>query len=311
MNRPPFDLANSHVASLTPKQLTAGVRELEWCRDELATFDVFSIEDRDDPSITALETAIDEAVLSLFEKESAEFKRFRRDSLVDNAYFSLAYPTPIHEVRAGLAAGVEDALERLSEAISALRDMLIILGADQGMSHSQPPAQETYFDEPSAPPPPLQAAPASIPQGSNEVLLVGGRDDTASSSISGFLTQVDLSPVPFDSSGPGYLSGFSMQNSAGFAIIVVTPDDVRTRNDPNTSPDFQPSPSQEVVFRVGFLTGLLGPDRVCLMVVDDAELDLTEFGIQSIPMDAGEGWMLVLAKTIKSAGLPIDLNKAI
>lgn len=310
MNRPPFDLANSHVATLSPKQLLAGVRELEWCRDELATFDVFSIEDRDDSRITALEKAIDEAILSLFDRESVEYKRFRREGLVDNAYFSLAYPTPIHEVRAGLAAGVEDALERLSEAIAALRDMLIILGVDQGVSRAEtlPAPDESLAPAMNIAGPPPHAV---IPQGSNEVLLVCGRDDAAASAVSGFLTQVDLNPIPFDGAGPGVLGNFSMQNSAGFAVVIVTPDDVRTLNDPNSSPDFLPCPTQEVVFRLGFLTGILGPERVCTMLVDDAQLDLSEYGIQSMPLDSGDGWMLLLAKTIKSAGLPIDLNKAI
>ena len=302
MSRQPFDIASSRIPLLPAKKLQAGVRELEWCREELANFDVMSVQERDDPRIDALEAAIEDAVLSLFEKDSPEYQRFRRDSLVDNACFSLAYPTPIHEVRQGLRAGMDDELIRLDEAISALKEGLSVLGADAAAPAPAPrPAAA-----PVAPAFNGATAPAAAVASGVEVAIVQSRDDDAGAIVTEFLIQLGLSPVI--STGAEMLD---QCRSAGFAVVMASPDDIRTLNDPQTSPDFKPCATQDVVFKLGYLAGTLGPDRICALLLGDVDLPFDQFGIHSTPMDPAEGWKLDVAKMIKSAGVPIDLNRAI
>ena len=307
MSRQPFDIATSRIPLLPAKKLHAGVRELEWCREELANFDVMSVHERGDPRIDALEAAIEEAVLSLFEKDSPEWARFRRDGLVDNACFSLAYPTPIHEVRQGLRAGMDDQLMRLDEAIFALKEGLDVLGEKEA-----PPMANPWPDAPTAAPPldaapAVEPAPAAIEPTGIGVAVVHSRDDSAGLAVTEFLAQLGLTPMPSTSSA----TTLDQLQGAGFAVILAAPDDIRTLNDPQTSPDFKPSATQEVVFKLGFLVGALGPQRVCALLLDDIQLPIDQFGIRATPMDPAEGWKLDIAKMVKAAGIPIDLNRAI
>lgn len=321
MNYVPFDLASSMILSLPVKKLEAGIRELEWCRQELEIFDVFSVEEREDSRVEALEAATDEAISSLFDRESPEYLRFRRESLVDNAYFSLAYPTPIHEIRQGLRAGMNDQLNRLEEAISAVTEGLSLLKGEP----AQTPPPESFAPEsftPGAPDsfddfdptPAFDHTETPAPGYSTDVFVVNSQNSTAKASVIEFLTQVDLTAIPLDngSDSEGSLPPtFDQLRRAGFAVIVMTPDDIRTLNDPQTSPDFKPCASEEVMFELGFFIGALGPERLCVLLVDSVELSLGQFDIRVTPMDAGEGWKLDLAKMLKTAGLPIDLNRAI
>lgn len=306
MSRQPFDIATSRIPLLPAKKLQAGVRELEWCREELANFDVMTVHERADPRIDALEAAIEDAMLSLFEKDSPECQRFRRDGLVDNACFSLAYPTPIHEVRQGLRAGMDDQLYRLDEAIVALKEGLAVLGADEMPRTPTPgPAPAATPAAPAAPSPMAASAPSVVPGG--EVVVVHSRDDSAGLAVTEFLAQLGLTPM----ASIGGTAALDQLQGTGFAVVLASPDDIRTLNDPQTSPDFKPCATQEVIFKLGFLVGTLGPQRIFVLLLDDVDLPLEHFGIRATQMDHAEGWKLDIAKMIKSAGIAIDLNRAI
>lgn len=311
MTRPPFDIASSRIPHLPPNKLQVGIRELRWCRDELANFDILSVHDRADPRIDALEAAIDDALLALFDRKSPEFQRFRRESLVDNACFSLAYPTPIHEIRQGLRTGLDDELERLDDAIAALESGLMIAGVDPEPPPPHEPAEPSFT--PDTPEVPL-APRTTAASGMRTVYVVASRNDAAKTQLVDFLASVDLEPVVLDCGGDAVRSGSPSADEirrAGFAVVLVTPDDIRTLNDPQTAPAFRPCPAQDVVFKLGFFVGAIGPKRVCALLLDEVEFPLDNSDVAAAIMDAAEGWKLVLAKKIKSAGVSIDLNRAI
>lgn len=311
MKRPPLDIASSRIPTLPPNKIQAGIRELKWCKEELEGLDVFSINNRDDPRISALETAIDEALLPLFDKDSPEFHRFRRSSLVDNACFSLAYPTPIHEIRDGLRSGVNDGIERLDEVVEALREGLEIIGAaKQAPKQSRLRSITKFMEKPFAAEPSPAPRPASIASPDKEICVVAsGNGKEHRNAVLDFIAQVDLTPVPAASS-TGEVS-LSKLRTINFAVVLLTPDDIRTLNDPQSSPDFHPGPAQEILFQLGFVVGAIGPDKVCALLVEESEVFLGQYEFAVTPMDRAEGWKLDLAKKMKSAGVPIDLNRAI
>lgn len=318
MNRPLLDIASSRIPTLPANKIQAGIRELKWCKEELEGFDVMSVSDRNDPRITALEHAIDEALLALFDRDSPEFHRFRRSSLVDNACFSLAYPTPIHEIRDGLRSGMKDEIERLDEVVGALKQGLEIIGANTKTAAPKPSRlraltklMERSFATDTAPPPP-QANRSPAPSASSaekEICIVAsGNCKEQRNMVLDFLARVDLTPVP--AGGSTGEASLSKLRAVKFAVVLLTPDDIRTINDPQSSPDFRPGPAQDVLFQLGFLLGAIGPDKVCALLIEEAEVDLGLSEFRITPMDRSEGWKLELAKKIKSAAVPIDLNRA-
>lgn len=64
------------------------------------------------------------------------------------------------------------------------------------------------------------------------------------------------------------------------------------------------------VFRLGFTAGRLGQERVCVLNSSPDGAGATNaFGLSHVTYDAGGGWRLDLARMLKRAGFPIDLNR--
>jgi hypothetical protein len=59
----------------------------------------------------------------------------------------------------------------------------------------------------------------------------------------------------------------------------------------------------------GFLLGALGASRVCLLLAGNSTPELDP--LTRVPFDPAGVWKLLLAREMKHAGLPIDLNKAL
>lgn len=60
----------------------------------------------------------------------------------------------------------------------------------------------------------------------------------------------------------------------------------------------------------GFLLGALGANHLCLLLPQQASAPGLD-SLDRIALDAGGVWRLLLAREMKTAGLDIDLNKAI
>ena len=64
----------------------------------------------------------------------------------------------------------------------------------------------------------------------------------------------------------------------------------------------------EVIFELGYFVGKLGRSKVMSFYKDELTLPSDYHGVLYVRLDADEGWKLRLAKEMKQAGLPIDLN---
>ena len=60
---------------------------------------------------------------------------------------------------------------------------------------------------------------------------------------------------------------------------------------------------------LGYFLGKLGRERVCVLYKEEVELPSDIHGILYVPMDSSDGWPQKLAREMKQAGLPIDMNK--
>lgn len=67
----------------------------------------------------------------------------------------------------------------------------------------------------------------------------------------------------------------------------------------------------EFLLDVGMLLGSVGPDRICFVLNGQPALAPQLDGIARHPMDGAGLWHLLLARTMRQAGLEVDLNRAI
>ena len=66
-----------------------------------------------------------------------------------------------------------------------------------------------------------------------------------------------------------------------------------------------------VLFELGYFIGTLGRDRVCALHETGVEILSDYSGVIYVTLDANNAWRLHLARELKAAGLPIDMNNAI
>jgi predicted nucleotide-binding protein len=94
------------------------------------------------------------------------------------------------------------------------------------------------------------------------------------------------------------------------AVVLLTADDRGGLSDTPFEKQ-KPRARQNVILELGFFLGRLGRDRVCALYEDGIEMPSDYDGVLFIPFDKAGAWQMLLAREIKEAGLPIDLNNAI
>ena len=127
-------------------------------------------------------------------------------------------------------------------------------------------------------------------------------DDGAKDSVARFVTDLELKPIILQEQpdkGDTVIEKLERCSSnVGYAIALVTPDDIGTLKDIE---DDEPNPRarQNVVFELGYFMGKLGRDRVCLLLKDQVELPSDIGGIVYISMDPNDGWKTRLQRNIR------------
>lgn len=106
--------------------------------------------------------------------------------------------------------------------------------------------------------------------------------------------------------GRTIIEKFEDHADVGFAIVLMTPDDVGALV--KEKDKLKPRARQNVIMELGFFLGKLGRKRVCALH-KDVEIPSDYKGVLYVPMDKQGGWQLKLATEIKAAGIEIDLNK--
>lgn len=150
-----------------------------------------------------------------------------------------------------------------------------------------------------------------LPTSGNEVFIVHGRDDGVKETVARFLEKLGLKATILHeqpSEGQTIIEKLEKYaNKAGFAIILLTPDDIGALKD-KIENESKPRARQNVVFELGYFMGKLGRERVCPLFKGKIEKPSDIDGVIYIPM-AGEDWKLKLGQEMKNAGFPVDMNK--
>lgn len=106
---------------------------------------------------------------------------------------------------------------------------------------------------------------------------------------------------------PAYLNTWGLfedYSDVGFAVILMTPDDV----DGLKGQEQKDRVRQNVVFELGYFIGKLGRNRVMALVDGDIETPTDISGVAYTPLDSHGFWKFALAKELKEAGYEVDMN---
>ena len=149
------------------------------------------------------------------------------------------------------------------------------------------------------------------PPTDDRVFLIHGRDDGVKEKVARFLEKLGLDVVILHeqpNKGRTIIEKFESHAEAGFAVALLTPDDVGSLAD--AWDKRRPRARQNVVLELGFFLGKLGRDHVCALTSGDVEIPSDYDGVIYIPLDRGS-WRSDLAKELKAAGMEVDLTKVL
>lgn len=158
---------------------------------------------------------------------------------------------------------------------------------------------------------PSIASPEQTVVNSNEVFIVHGHDRAAKSEVARFVEKLGPEVTVLDEQpggGQTIIEKFeAYASNAGFAIVLLTPDDVGAAKDKRDN--LNPRARQNVIFEMGYFVKGLGRGSVCAMSSEEVELPSDLAGVEYIRLDADGGWQLKLVREMTAAGLTVDLEK--
>jgi len=144
------------------------------------------------------------------------------------------------------------------------------------------------------------------------VFIVHGRDDATKAIVANFISKLGLTAIILHEqpgAGRTIIEKFENYSNVGFAVVLLTPDDVGGLTD--RSRELKPRARQNVIFELGYFVGKLGRRKVSVLYKEGVEIPSDYQGVEFLLMGDDDGWKLSLAKNMKYAGLDIDLNRAI
>lgn len=123
---------------------------------------------------------------------------------------------------------------------------------------------------------PRQTAPGAT---SRKVFVVHGHDDAAKSELEALLNEMSLEPIVLHrqpDKGRTLIEKFEEHGDAGYAIVLLTPDDIGYVTADDAKPDSERAKElrarQNVIFEFGYFAGRLGRSRVCCLFKGDIVL---------------------------------------
>jgi predicted nucleotide-binding protein len=143
---------------------------------------------------------------------------------------------------------------------------------------------------------------------SNRVFIVHGQDTGARDAVARFLDSVGFQSVILHEQanrGLTVIEKVEANSDVGFAVVLLTPDDMGNLKDGIPVP----RPRQNVVLELGYFIGKLGRNKVCALKRGDMEIPSELAGMVWEAMDDKGGWKQALARELQAAGHVVDWNK--
>lgn len=277
-------------ANLTVEQMRKGIVRLERLIKEIEDFDATILTKRWGPEQTALETTITGTLASVFGHETVEYRRYAQATGLDNGSVSMHFGGEprdgSHEARQYVTEGKVAAVQILRSAIKWLHDEI-------GDAADSAPA----------------AVPARVAiSPSQRIFIVHGHDEGARQTVARFIERIGFEAIILSeqaSQGRTIIEKIEAHDDVGFAIVLLTPDDVGGK----AADSLRPRARQNVLLELGYFIAQLGRERVCTLAKGELEIPTDFAGVVWELLDDGGAWKTALARELKAAGYAIDWNK--
>jgi predicted nucleotide-binding protein len=258
--------------------------------DDFKKFDVNTITERFDAKTLALKDKINSSLADIFGYDTVEYQKYNIWSLEDLPNV-IGREYPLQEVKQATQKGIDDGIIKLE----SLKEIL------QEKFDDIPKEESAFYAEPIK---------NTVTVTNREVFIVHGHDEAAKLAVDSFLKKLDLIPIILheqSNKGRTIIEKFEEHSDVGFAVVLMTPDDVGASTGDKENP--KPRARQNVILELGFFLGKLGRKHVCSLYKEGVEIPSDYKGVLFIPMDKNDGWKLSLAREIKAVGMKIDMNK--
>lgn len=177
---------------------------------------------------------------------------------------------------------------RIDEMANAMESLVVLLETQAEISGSTQPVHTARVS-------------------SMSVFLVHGHDNETLQQTARFLEHLHLDVVILGEEanrGRTLIEKFEDHADVGFAVVLLTPDDVGGES----AEKLAPRARQNVIFELGYFLSKLGRENVCALYVPSLEIP-SDYPVLYVPVD--DNWRINLAKEMKAAGLNIDMNLVI
>ena len=145
----------------------------------------------------------------------------------------------------------------------------------------------------------------------DKVFIVHGHDHASRDTVADFVDNWGLIPIVLDdqpNKGRTIIEKFEdLADDAGFAIVLLTPDDVGASVTDKT--DLKYRARQNVILELGYFLKAVGRPKVCILYKEGVELPSDIHGILYVHMDDAGEWRQKVIKEMGYADLLIDVSK--
>ena len=149
----------------------------------------------------------------------------------------------------------------------------------------------------------------------NSVFLVHGHDEAMKQSVARVLEKLGLNPIILHeqpNKGRTIIEKFTDYANVGFAIILLTPDDMgySVKLGQKTA---KYRARQNVILEFGYFLGALGRKRVVAFHSENENFEIPSdySGVLFVPFDTMGQWRLDLVRELQACGYDVDANKLI
>ena len=147
-----------------------------------------------------------------------------------------------------------------------------------------------------------------------KVFISYGHDEEAKTTVAKFVENLGLKVTVLDEQPSNDLTVIEnlekYVNDTGFAIALLTPDDVGALKD-EADRQLNPRAPQNVIFELGYFLAKLKPNQVCLLYKEGVELPSDIRDVAYVPMDSTDDWQLKLGQGLQDAGLLVDTSNVL
>jgi len=261
---------------------------------ELQEFNPTTLERRHSPKQVAIQTSIAETLSKIYGHDTTEYRRYASAARLDSGPISVVgswaqgrgVQSDLQEAQRYVTEGKERALALLNQAVRGLEEEL----------EFQQPAMSS-----------IELEPSSAAQ-CNKIFIVHGHEQGPIGHLARFLEQCGFEPIILHekvSSGRTLIDKFEHHANVGFAIILLTPDDIGGAKGESLSSRAR----QNVILELGYFIGKLGRNKVLPLKIGELELPSDILGIAWTDFDDAGAWKMKLGQELHAAGYNIDWNK--